>query len=377
MFPRGVWVGDRFEYGLSAEVENGRVVSTSSSSAQPEDVWLSPAFVNAHSHLEYRPHLRDFDQVDYWPWIRNLAALKAEEDLAVVEEYTGIAARENFSAGIGWIGEHSDRPYSAVPLIEDLVGGRLFYELITFSSPGAEEARIAGILSKHAEQMALVDCAEGWEGSLSPHATWTVDPTRLRERADSGDFLSIHVAETPYEEQLFRHGDGPIAELYTRMEIQIPRHPEGVIGFLRECGMVRARTQFVHGCDIPIAAMEELASASVSIAHCPRSNEALMCPDAPIREFLDAGILVGLGLDSPASSGPIDMFEEMRTALCSSHRREQPVSANEVWNMATTMGAASLELSGYNETPWIAIRSQARTVEELIATAQPQDVSWL
>jgi 5-methylthioadenosine/S-adenosylhomocysteine deaminase len=123
--------------------------------------------------------------------------------------------------------------------------------------------------------------------------------------------------------------------------------------------------------------MEELANAGVSIAHCPRSNEALMCPDAPIREFLDAGILVGLGLDSPASSGPIDMFEEMRTALCSSHRREQPVSANEVWNMATTMGAASLELSGYNETPWIAIRSQARTVEELIATAQPQDVSWL
>jgi cytosine/adenosine deaminase-related metal-dependent hydrolase len=377
MFPRGVWVGDHFEFGLSAQIENGRVVSTSSSSAQPEDVWLSPAFVNAHSHLEYRPHLRDFDQVDYWPWIRNLAALKAEEDLTVVEEYTGIAARENFSAGIGWIGEHSDRPYSAVPLIEDLVGGRLFYELITFSSPGAEEARIAGILSKHAEQIALVDCAEGWEGSLSPHATWTVDQIRLRERASSSDFLSIHVAETAYEEQLFLSGNGPISELYERMSLEIPRHEDGVIGFLRECGMIRGRTQFVHGCDIQEKYVEELAGAGVSIAHCPRSNEALMCPDAPVREFLDAGILVGLGLDSPASSGPIDMFEEMRAALRASVRREQPLVGNEIWNMATTMGAASLELPGYDQTPWIAIRSQAQTVEELIATSKPEDVSWL
>lgn len=370
-------MGDRFEFGLSARVENGRVVATDSCSVEPDDVWLSPAFVNAHSHLEYRPHLRDFDQVDYWPWIRNLAALKADEDLAVVEAFTSIAARENFSAGIGWIGEHSDRPYSAVPLIEDLVGGRLFYELITFSSPGAEEARVAGILAKHAEQIELVNCSDGWQGSLSPHATWTVDQVRLKDCAHSPDFLSIHVAETIYEEQMFRSGTGPISELYERMNLNIPRHEQGVIGFLRECGMIRARTQFIHGCAIEASDIPELAAFGVTIAHCPRSNEALMCPDAPIREFLEGGMLVGLGLDSPASSGVIDMFEEMRAAMRTSLRRQKPLSGTEIWNMATTMGAASLGLSGYENTPGIAIRSGAQTPEDLIATATIGDVSWL
>ena len=64
---------------------------------------------------------------------------------------------------------------------------------------------------------------------------------------------------------------------------------------------------------------EHLAEGEVMIAHCPRSNLNLGCPLPDVRRMLDMGLKVGLGMDSPASSGPIDMFAEMRAMMTVSY----------------------------------------------------------
>ena len=69
--------------------------------------------------------------------------------------------------------------------------------------------------------------------------------------------------------------------------------------------------------------LELLASHDVSVAHCPRSNAQLGCGIAPLRDFLDRGITVGLGTDSPASTPSFDMFEELRTANFAARSRER------------------------------------------------------
>jgi len=90
-----------------------------------------------------------------------------------------------------------------------------------------------------------------------------------------------------------------------------------------------------------------LAEHDVRVAHCPRSNAVLGCGIAPLRELLEAGVTVGLGTDSPASTPSFDMFEEIRTALFLARAREQrpeALTATEALELATLGSARALGL---------------------------------
>jgi 5-methylthioadenosine/S-adenosylhomocysteine deaminase len=66
-----------------------------------------------------------------------------------------------------------------------------------------------------------------------------------------------------------------------------------------------------------------LARLDVPVAHCPRSNALLGCGIAPVADMRTAGLRVGLGTDSPASTPSFDVWEELRSAVYLSRAREQ------------------------------------------------------
>jgi 5-methylthioadenosine/S-adenosylhomocysteine deaminase len=65
----------------------------------------------------------------------------------------------------------------------------------------------------------------------------------------------------------------------------------------------------------------------VAVAHCPQSNAKLASGVAPLVEFLDRGIRVGLGTDGPASNNDLDLWEEMRFAALLARIREHDAAA--------------------------------------------------
>lgn len=341
-----------------------------------EDVLLSPAFCNAHSHLEYRGLLDAIPNLDYWPWIRELTRLKAEQIAEDVREHTRLAALENRLTGVALIGEHSDRPFAGEALREQGIQGRIFQEVITFLESQSPQEKLDAVRVKAERQRE----AFGGPVHLSPHAPYTVDPETLAWLGSLGEPVSIHVAETPMEDEWLMRGEGHIEALYQRFGVPGVRHAEGVFGYLTAKGLLRPGAQWVHGCALVPALAQSLADSAVSIAHCPTSNLKLDCPDAPVRAWLDAGICVGLGLDSAASGGPVDMFALMRAARETAERREEDLSVAEVWNMATTMGAASLGFKGWEivEGATLPIIAVAGVTEpEGALRAAPQDVAWL
>ena len=98
--------------------------------------------------------------------------------------------------------------------------------------------------------------------------------------------------------------------------------------------------------------------------------------------MLDAGIKVGIGLDSPASSGPIDMFEEIRCALQVATERGRPLKPEEVWQMATDPSVLPLEqqkgATGLPDAPLIKIRiANAHSLLDVIERATPDHVEWV
>jgi 5-methylthioadenosine/S-adenosylhomocysteine deaminase len=278
------------------------------------------------------------------------------------------------------IGEHSDRPGAANALKEAGVDGILFQELITFFERDSASEKIEAVKQKLSEQSKVFP----GESYLAPHTAYTVDSTTLKVFRDGPPF-SIHVGESKFENEHFQLGTGPISDFYRSFGIEPLITGKSVVQTLHEWGLVRECAQFVHCCSIDGQDIHLLAANKVKVAHCPRSNVRLKCEPAPIREMLDAGITVGLGLDSAASSGAIDMFAEMRSALDVSTARGKPVTGEEIWQMATCSESLPFQnpqpkwdIYEGSRTPLIKLHlSGAFTTDDLIERGGPQQVEWL
>ena len=86
------------------------------------------------------------------------------------------------------------------------------------------------------------------------------------------------------------------------------------------------------------------ARTGVGVAHCPTSNLRLGAGIAPVRELLDAGVRVGLGVDGSASNERSDLFFEVKQALLVARGRGggTAMTAREALRLATRGGAAVL-----------------------------------
>lgn len=382
--PYGLVIDGKLELGLELLLVDGAIREIRPHTGIPDAFVVSPAFVNAHSHLEYRGLQDALQPGAYWPWIREITQAKRAQNLDQVRRDTELAARENRTAGVAILAEHSDRPFAARAMKDSGLGGVVFQEVITrfeVDGPTVRFARAEEDCRRQAKESAL-PCY------LAAHAYQTVDEETLRWFGDSGKPFSMHVAETDLENELSASGTGAIADTLRSLGVAFTAMGKRLVPSLADLGLVRTGAQFVHCCAIDETDIGLLAQGGVTVAHCPRSNENLGCPPAPVREMLDAGLQVGLGLDSAASSGPIDMFAEMRCAMEVSLRRGRHLTAEEVWSMATNMGANSLrpalpDLPSWrvevgSAIPLIAIHmDEAYATEDLIERAEPSHVEWL
>src|SRR5205823_14138717 len=90
-----------------------------------------------------------------------------------------------------------------------------------------------------------------------------------------------------------------------------------------------------------------LAEHDVAVAHCPRSNAYVGCGIAPLKEFRDAGLRVGVGTDGVSSTPSHDFFDELRTTVMAARARERrpdAMTATQALELGTLGGARALGL---------------------------------
>jgi len=139
--------------------------------------------------------------------------------------------------------------------------------------------------------------------------------------------LHTHVAETQDEEAycLERVGLRPVA-------------------YMRELGWVGPDVSYAHAIWLNAEEIRLLAETGTGVAHCPSSNMRLGSGIAPVREYLDAGVHVGLAVDGSASNDSGHMLAEARMAMLLQRvaKGADALSAREALEMATLGGAAVL-----------------------------------
>jgi 5-methylthioadenosine/S-adenosylhomocysteine deaminase len=171
--------------------------------------------------------------------------------------------------------------------------------------------------------------------SIAPHSMYTLDEAALlasRDLAVKYEIpLQIHLAETEDEVRIAqeRYQTTPVSYL-DRIEFWAPV------------------TLGAHGVWVSPEEVRQLASRGVAVSHNPESNMKLASGTAPVLDYLEAGVDLGLGTDGAASNNDLDMFEAMRqAAFLHKHvsRDPQALSARTAVRLATIDGARALGLA--------------------------------
>lgn len=91
--------------------------------------------------------------------------------------------------------------------------------------------------------------------------------------------------------------------------------------------------------------IELFKQRKITVVTCPGSNMKLASGIAPIKRYLDEGLLIGIGTDGPASNNSLDMFKEMWLVANLAKIQtgnSDAIPAYEVLKMATVNGAKIL-----------------------------------
>ncbi len=177
---------------------------------------------------------------------------------------------------------------------------------------------------------------------LAPCSPFSVTGELMRESArlarEYGVHLHTHLAETQDEEVFCQQKFG--------------YRP---VGYMESLEWVGADVWFAHAVHVNPAEVQVFAHTGCGVAHCPSSNMRLASGIAPVMNYLQAGVKVGLGVDGSASNDGSHMLAEARQAMLlarlgaglagASLSQETPpplMTARQALELATRGGAAVL-----------------------------------
>ncbi len=161
--------------------------------------------------------------------------------------------------------------------------------------------------------------------AVAPCSPFSVSPRLMREMAElarrRGVRMHTHLAETREEDAYCRQTLGRTPAEYAE-----------------ELGWLGQDVWLAHCVHLDEPAVKRFAETGTSVAHCPSSNARLGAGIAPVRQLLQAGAPVGLGVDGPASSEGTSLAGELRQALLAARLRDSGGAAALTARQALWLG---------------------------------------
>jgi 8-oxoguanine deaminase len=137
---------------------------------------------------------------------------------------------------------------------------------------------------------------------LAPCSPFSVTTELMRQTAilarQYGVHLHTHLAETQDEEQFTQQSFG--------------YRP---VGYMQSVDWVGEDVWFAHAVHINSEEIQIFAKFGCGVAHCPSSNMRLASGIAPLLQYLQAGVKIGLGVDGSASNDSSHLLAEVRQAM--------------------------------------------------------------
>ena len=318
---------------------DGSVVAAVGGGARPEadevvdlaGAVVTPGLVNTHHHLFQTLTRARAQDADLFTWLRELypvwARLDDEAEYAAAR--TGLA--ELALSGCSTVFDHHylfPRGTSGLVEAEVRAAGEIGVRIVA-SRGSMDLGESAGGLPPDSvveDADSVLAATEELAGRLhepgagamvqiavAPCSPFSVSKQLMADSAALARRLGLqlhtHLAETVEEDAYCR-------ELYGCTPVE----------YLAELGWTASDVWCAHCVHLSPADVQTFASAGMGVAHCPTSNLRLGAGVAPVRELVDAGVRVGLGVDGSASNERSDLFFDVKQALLVARGRGGPAA---------------------------------------------------
>jgi 5-methylthioadenosine/S-adenosylhomocysteine deaminase len=277
---------------------------------------LLPGLINTHTHLELTGLEESTHEPDFAAWIRRLRQRKAARSR---EEFLAAAHRgivDCWAAGVTTVADTGDSG-TVIQALAQAGGSGIAYQEVFGLHPDDCETSLADL--RHRVATLSRFAGERVRIGVSPHAPYTVSAPLYEAVARwacvEGLPVAVHVAESRAESAFLAEGRGAFADAWRGRGIPLPS-PLGFtpVAWLERCGVLGPDTLCIHTVQVENDDVARLARAGAAVAHCPLSNHAHHHGAAPLGALLAAGLRVGVGTDSVASVGRLDLLAEVRAA---------------------------------------------------------------
>ena len=327
-------------------IEDGRILEIPSARTKADavidatDCLVVPGFVQTHVHLcqtLFRGMADDMDVID-WLRLRIWPLEQAHDEQSIYDSARlGIAELIRGGTTCALTMEtvhHTEEAFRAV--LETgfrAIGGKAMMdrwepgtEMVGEETKASLEASLALLGEFHGEGDGRLQVAFCPRGSRNCTEGLWADIVALAAEHDT--LIHTHAAENEAQTE--------------RLAIDSTTDIE----YLHGLGVTGPRLVAAHCIWVTEAEIAILAESGTRVAHCPSCNTKLASGLAPVPEFLERGVVVGLGADGAPCNNNLDMFQEMRLASLVHKPRSGPRSmpAMSVLEMATLGGARALGL---------------------------------
>jgi cytosine/adenosine deaminase-related metal-dependent hydrolase len=305
---------------------------------------VTPGLVNTHHHLYQTLTRAQAQEADLFTWLKTLYPVWAGIDAESLHAASRTGLAELALSGCTTVFDHH------------YVFPRGTSGLIEAELAAAEELGVALIASRGSMDLgesqgglppdSLVEdfdtilaeterLAAAYPGKIAvaPCSPFSVTGELMRESAELarrlGLVLHTHLAETVEEDAYCRelHGCTPVE-------------------YIESLGWLAEDVWCAHCVHLSPRDIARFAATQTGVAHCPSSNLRLGAGVAPVRDLVDAGVRVGLGVDGSASNERGDLMLEVKQALLLARGRGGPaaMTARDALRLGTRGGAAVLRL---------------------------------
>jgi len=296
---------------------------------------MMPGLVNGHCHGAMTLFRGLADDLELMDWLEN-HIFPAEAKCVTSEMVywcSKLAAAEMIRGGITTVADGYFYEDSAAKAFAD-AGMRAVVAqgVVDFPAPGVPDPV--------RKMQVVADFVDLWKDhkrivpAVFAHSPYTCGPDTLQEAkelARSKDCLFfIHLGETKQEAEGIKSKTGL-----------------SPVRYLQSLHLLDESTVCIHCVWLDQEDINILAQCNVKVVTCPESNMKLASGIAPVKELVDAGVIVGLGTDGPASNNDLNIFREMGSCFLlqkHAHPHRPALSELNVLEMATSEGAAVLGL---------------------------------
>ena len=316
------------------------------------DVILLPGLVNAHCHLDYTDMAGELPPPKtFTDWISLITAAKTAWSYSEYADSWLRGAHMLLKTGTTTVADIEAMP-DLLPEVWDATPLRVFsfLEMTGIRAKRAPKEILREAVKKIGSLAHARNRAVSFAARALLHSAGTASADRQNAARKNKWRVTIHVAESDQEFEMFMHARGKMHDWLKRNERDNSDCGHGSpVAHLARQRLLGENVLAVHVNCLARGDATRLGKNRTHVIHCPRSHDYFHHPPFSRERLVNAGVNVCLGTDSLATTRKtgkqkpeLNMFEEMRTLADT----DKAISPLEILRMATVNGARALGLAG-------------------------------